>query len=255
MFEWRAEPEACGAGVAFTDRLGGVSPEPFDTLNLGRSDVDAVDRVVANHRLVREAIGVAETVTIAQIHGKDVWKVGADDVAAWHDGAEVGDSIPGQTRLVRADAMVTDVPGVALCIRTADCAPVMLADASQRVIGAAHAGRRGLLDGVLPAVVEAMRGLGAVSITAWIGPHICGRCYEVPADMAANAGVVIPEAVTQTRWGTPAIDLGRGAEAQLRRLGCDVAIVGRCTYETPTLFSHRRDQGATGRQAGLIWLV
>jgi len=253
LFESRAE--FSGVGVAFTDRLGGVSPSPFDTLNLGRSDIDAVDRVVANHRLVREAIGVGKTVTIAQVHGKDVWNVTADDAAAWHDGAEVGDSIPGQARLVKADAMVTDVAGVALCIRTADCAPVMLADASQRVIGAAHAGRRGLLDEVLPEVVEAMRGLGALKIIAWIGPHICGRCYEVPADMAADAGAVIPEAVARTRWGTPAIDMGRGAEAQLRSLGCDVAIVGRCTYETPTLYSHRRDRGATGRQAGLIWLA
>ena len=255
MFEWRAEPETCGVGVAFTDRLGGVSRPPFNTLNLGHSDIDDAGLVVANHRLVRTALGVGKTMTIAQIHGNDVWQLTEPDVDAWHDGAEVGNCLPGQAALTRADAMTTDIEGVALCVRVADCAPVMLADASRRVIGAAHAGRRGLLAGVLPATVQAMRRLGADAITAWIGPHICGRCYEVPADMAADAATVIPEAASTTSWGTPAIDVGRGAEAQLRRLGCDVVRVGRCTYETPTLYSHRRDGVATGRQAGLIWLA
>ena len=255
MFSSLMEPGESGVGVAFTDRLGGVSLPPFDTLNLGHSDIDDVDRVIANHRLVRAALGVGKTVTIAQVHGNDVWQVGPPEADAWHDGAEVGDSVPGQTRLVRADAMVTAVHDVALCIRVADCVPVLLADAASGIIGAAHAGRRGLLAGVLPAVVQAMRRLGASSITAWIGPHICGGCYEVPADMAADAARIVPETAGHTRWGTPSIDLGSGAEAQLRRSDCDVVRTGMCTFETPTLFSHRRDKGMTGRQAGLIWLA
>ena len=99
-----------------------------------------------------------------------------------------------------------------------------------------------------------MRDLGASEITAWIGPHICGRCYEVPAAMRAEVVAALPESGAETSWGTPALDLGAGVRAQLERAGVSVIEVGRCTREDPELHSYRRDGAAAGRFAGLVWL-
>jgi YfiH family protein len=150
--------------------------------------------------------------------------------------------------------LVTTRPSVALCIRVADCLPVLLADPAAGVIGAAHAGRAGLFAGVLENTVAAMRDAGASTITAWIGPHICGACYEVPPDMAQAGWKAIPATRAATRAGTAALDLGAGAEALLRAEGCRVHRHDPCTAEDAHFFSHRRDGPATGRSAGLIWL-
>ena len=107
-------------------------------------------------------------------------------------------------------------------VRVADCVPVLLADPHGGVIGAAHAGRKGLADGVVTACVEQMRQVGAQQISAWVGPHICGRCYEVPADMRDEVAAVEPVAASTTSWGTAALDIGAGVVAQLERLGVEV---------------------------------
>ena len=242
-----------GVGVAFTDRSGGVSQPPFDSLNLGRSDFDDDDALVANFGLLRSRLGVDKIITVAQVHGTDVLEVTPDLVTAWRDGSELGSNVAGGVPLVKADAMVTTLTGVALCIRVADCLPVLFSDPVAGVIGAAHAGRVGLLAGVLPATVAAMRRLGAQHIEAWIGPGICGRCYEVPQAMADGAWHQMPATKCRTTWGTPSIDLAAGAARQLQDEDVTVTPLGQCTFETPSLYSHRRDHGATGREAGLIW--
>jgi copper oxidase (laccase) domain-containing protein len=112
----------------------------------------------------------------------------------------------------------------------------------------------GLGAGVLPATVARMAELGAGRITAWIGPHICGACYEVPAALQAGYCRVHPAALATTSWGTPSLDLGAAAAAQLAELGCTVVRVDPCTRTTPTLHSYRRDGAASGRQAALAWL-
>jgi hypothetical protein len=127
---------------------------------------------------------------------------------------------------------------------------VLLADAEAGVIGAAHAGRPGLAAGVVPRTVEAMRELGASDITAWIGPHVCGGCYEVPAAMQAEVGAVEPASLATTSWGTPSLDLGAGVRAQLERAGATVVDVSRCTRESDDLYSYRRDGRDAGRFAG-----
>jgi len=141
-----------------------------------------------------------------------------------------------------------------MAVRVADCLPVLLADPAAGVVAAAHAGRVGLVAGVLPATLAAMRRRGARSITAWIGPHICGACYEVPGAMRADVARTLPGAWSTTSWGTPALDLGGAATIQLEAEGCLVHRVDPCTRETPTLHSHRRDAAAAGRQAGIVWL-
>lgn len=243
-----------GVGVAFTDRLGGVSTGSFAALNLGRTDLDDPSAVATNFGRIRTALGVSRIATLRQVHSADVVRI--DDVTFPQDrpGGELGGSAPGGLSLPVADAMVTQTPGVALCIRVADCVPVLLADSASGVVGAAHAGRVGLAAGVLDATVAAMQELGADHITAWIGPHVCGRCYEVPAEMADEIAAIVPAARATTRQGTPALDLGAGCEAQLADAGVMVTHIGGCTMEDPRLHSHRRDGAGAGRLGALVWL-
>lgn len=180
---------------------------------------------------------------LSQFHGNDVVTV------TTVPGAGPLDDVP------HADAQVTSLPGVGLMVRVADCVPVVLADETAGVIGVAHAGRLGTQLDIATATVGAMRELGASRITAWIGPYICGRCYEVPAAMQAEIAASVPETLAETSWGTAALDLGAGVRAQLERSGVTVLEVGRCTREDPELHSHRRDGAAAGRFAGLVWLT
>jgi copper oxidase (laccase) domain-containing protein len=120
------------------------------------------------------------------------------------------------------------------------------------VIGAAHCGRPGLVVGIVPATVAAMRRLGSGPLTAWIGPHVCGRCYEVPEQMRDEVAAVEPASRATTSWGTPSVDVGAGVRAQLRREDVRVVDLSRCTRESPDLFSYRRDDRRSGRQAGII---
>jgi copper oxidase (laccase) domain-containing protein len=129
---------------------------------------------------------------------------------------------------------------------------VLLADPERGLVGAVHAGRPGLVSGVVPAAVEALRELGARRLVAWVGPHVCGACYEVPAPMQADVIAVVPAAEATTSWGTPSLDLGAGIRAQLERAEVSVVDVSRCTRESPDLYSYRRDGKAAGRIAGLI---
>lgn len=153
-----------------------------------------------------------------------------------------------------ADALITTQPRVGLAVRAADCLPVLFADPQAGVVAAAHAGRVGLGDGVLLATVGAMKARGAHAIRAWIGPHICGDCYEVPSDLQEEFCAADPAARARSRWGTPSLDLGAAATTQLRESGCDVVRVDPCTRESATLHSYRRDGAGSGRQAGVVWL-
>lgn len=254
MFSHRNDPVVDGVGVAFTDREGGFSSGSLGPLNLGRTDVDDLDALRANLAAVRRALGLATVISVRQVHGTDVLDVDRELLGSWTGDSWLGASVPGAPPALVADAMVTRLPGVALAIRVADCLPVLFADPGAGVIGAAHAGRVGLTAGVLPATLARMADLGAERIIAWIGPHVCAACYEVPAAMRDEVAAVLPAAWATTSWGTPALDLGGAAAVQLEAAGCRVIRVDPCTRETPTLHSHRRDGEAAGRQAGVVWL-
>jgi YfiH family protein len=254
VFSFRNDPGADGVGVVFTDREGGSPRSRLGPLNLGRTDVDDLDALRANLAAVRAALGVGPVVTVHQVHGTDVLDVDTALLADWTRDSWLGNSVPGGPALRHADALVTAERGVALAVRVADCVPVLLADPRAGVVGAAHAGRVGLGAGVLATTVARLRVLGATDLVAWIGPHICGACYEVPAAMRAEFSAAHPAAASTTSWGTPSLDLGAAAEAQLAALGCTIVRVDPCTRETPSLHSHRRDGRAAGRQAALIWL-
>ena len=254
MFSHRNDPAADRVGVAFTDREDGYSSGPLGSLNLGRTDVDDLSALRANLAAVRATLGVRQVVSVRQVHGTDVLEVDERLLASWTEDSWLGASVPGAPPALVADAMVTRLRGVALAIRVADCLPVLFADPAAGVVAAAHAGRVGLAAGVLPATLARMAGLGAREITAWIGPHVCAACYEVPASMRDEVAAVLPGAWATTGWGTPSLDLGQAAAVQLETAGCRVVRVDPCTRETATLHSHRRDGAAAGRQAGIVWL-
>ena len=149
---------------------------------------------------------------------------------------------------------MTSQAGVALCARVADCVPVVLADPDEGVVAVAHAGRQGLVAGVVGNTVDAMRRLGAADVEAWIGPHVCGGCYEVPAEMRADVAARAPSSYACTTWGAPSLDLGAAVAAQLAAAGCAVNDRSRCTRESDDLYSYRRDGARSGRAAGLVLL-
>ncbi|MDX3232095.1 peptidoglycan editing factor PgeF [Streptomyces sp. ME19-01-6] len=235
--------DASGAHFAFTDRWGGVSAAPYDELNLGGAVGDDSTAVRTNRELAAKALGLdpAEVVWMNQVHGRDV---------------AVVDGPWGDREVPAVDAVVTARRGLALAVLTADCTPVLLADPVAGVAGAAHAGRPGLVAGVVPAVVRAMTELGAdpARILARTGPSVCGRCYEVPGAMRAEVAETVPAAWAETSWGTPSLDVTAGVRAQLARAG--VAADDHphiCTLESADHFSYRRER-TTGRLASYVWL-
>lgn len=232
-----------GAHFAFTDRWGGVSAAPYEELNLGGAVGDDTDAVLTNRDLAAKSLGLdpGRVVWMNQVHGTDV---------AVADGPWLDRPVPD------VDAVVTAQRGLALAVLTADCVPVLLADPVAGIVAAAHAGRPGMIAGVVPAALRAMTELGAEPsrIVARTGPAVCGRCYEVPEAMRAEVAAREPTAHAETSWGTPAVDVAAGVHAQLARLGVrDREQSPVCTLESEDHFSYRRDR-TTGRLAGYVWL-
>lgn len=233
------------AEAFFTTRHGGAGDAhgPYGSANLARHVGEDESVVTANRARLDRRAG-RPVVFVSQVHSDRV-VVLDDDFVGWDGG-----SAP------EADALVTSRADLAVGILTADCLPVLLADADAGVVGAAHAGRTGLLAGVLERTLEQMAGLGAdrSRTRVAIGPAICGRCYEVPESMAADAESTVPGIRTRTRHGTPALDLAGGATTVLAAAGVAPAhIVGprACTREDADLFSYRRAH-RTGRLAGVV---
>ncbi|WP_136520327.1 peptidoglycan editing factor PgeF [Cellulomonas telluris] len=241
-----------GVRAGFTRRPGGVSAPPWDGLNLGLAVGDDPAAVVRNRRLLAEAVGVP-VVFATQVHGRRVVEVDA-----------LPEVDPATSGVAEADALVTARTDLAVAVYVADCVPVLLADPVARVVGAAHAGRPGLVAGVVEATVEALvrRGARPERLVAALGPCIAAASYEVPASLQDDVGAVLPEAVATTRAGTPAVDLLAGARAVLARCGVGRVLVdGRDTYADEDLYSHRRAVHAdpssprTGRLAGVVRLL
>ncbi len=252
-------PVDLGDGVRafFTTGAGGVSPAPWATsdgggLNLGLNVSDDAARVATNRSLAAERLG-APVAFATQVHGDAVLELGAPERALWaadHPPASAGEG----------DALVTAERGLGLGVLVADCVPVLLADPEARVVGVAHAGRKGVLAGVVHRVLDALvaRGADPARVRAAVGPAVCGRCYEVPGAMRDEVAAVVPETFATTDAGTPGLDLPSGVVAQLAARGVTAIRVERCTLEDPELFSHRRASAAgttTGRQAGIIALI
>lgn len=227
--------------VGFTDRHGGFSEGPWSSLNLGTSNGDDPGRVGANFAALAAGFGVEvhRVARMSQVQGSHV---------------EVVDRVPNGIPV--ADALVTTASDITLLVRAADCAPVVLADPGAGVVAVAHAGRRGMRLGIVPATTAAMRARGATRITGWLGPRICGACYEVSEPLRAEVAAAVPAAWAVTSRGTPGLDIGAGLRAQLSADGVDVVDVAdsqsACTYENPDLFSYRRQGQRSGRLGGAV---
>ncbi len=234
-----------GVRAGFTTRRGGVSEGPWQGLDLALHVGDD-DAAVARNRALLAGWAGAPVRFGHQVHGTAVEVV--DGAAGLHGVGERDAEVTG------CDALVTAAPGMPVGVLVADCVPVLLADPAAGVVAAAHAGRRGLLDGVLARTVEAMVAAGAraSAVRAVVGPCAGPCCYEVPARMREQAAAVLPAVHAVTRKGTPSIDLRAGCREALGRAGVgDVAVVERCTVEDPVLYSYRRS-AVTGRFAGVV---
>jgi polyphenol oxidase len=233
----------------FFGRTGGVSGGEFESLNVSWSVGDDPALVGQNRDLVRDTLGVGPLVILRQVHSNRVATVTG----------------PVEPSSIEADALVTAKPQLSLAILTADCTPILLADAEAGVIGAAHAGWRGAVDGIIPKTLDAMLALGAElgRIRAAYGPTIYGANYEVGDKFKADFLAIDPSGephFSTPPGGTPHFDLPGFVEDQLRAAGlAGVERVGDCTYANPDrYFSHRlaTHQGRrTGRQIAVIGLL
>lgn len=219
-----------GVHLAFSDRHGGVSPSPYDTLNLAARVGDDRALVTENRARVARAAGFRADAfrLVRQVHGADLIEVGwASDVVAGE-----------------ADIIATTEPGVVVGILTADCTPVVVAGAGR--VAVAHAGWRGLVAG---AVERAVRWVGEPA-AAWVGPSIRSCCYEVgPEVVAAFRDAGLPVAAEDR------VSPAEAAVFALERAGLDeVAASSDCTFCNGRYFSYRRD-GVTGRQGAFASLL
>jgi YfiH family protein len=251
--DWPDLPDS--VGVLCTTRRGGVSPAPYDDgqgkggLNLGTHVGDTPKCVERNRDILRAELP-AEPAWLTQVHATRAV-----------DAARVDHDAPPPV----ADASFTTARGVVCAILTADCLPVLLCDAAGRTVGAAHAGWRGLADGVLQATVETMRAAGAGELMAWLGPAIGPARFEVgpevleaflagadDAGAAALRACFLPLANRPGKYHANLYSLARIALAAVgvgRVAGGDFCTVSN----SGRFYSYRRD-GVTGRQASLIWL-
>ncbi len=227
----------------FTTRQGGVSPPPYDSLNLGLSTADSRAHVLENRRRVLAFFADPPQAGLSQVHGNTVHLV----------------ERPGEWE---GDGLLTSTSGLLLRVSVADCYPILLHDPVKGVVGALHAGWRGVVAGILPKALELMKAqfaspLGAVRVA--VGPGIGGSHFQVGPEVVEQfeqAGLPFYRS-DPSQPGKFLLDLERAIRVQALQGGIapeNYWALGRCTYADPAFFSHRRDKGLTGRMWALIML-
>ncbi len=228
----------------FSTRIGGVSPAPFDSLNLGNpsgvDQVDDYDRIYENYRKLQRAIDRPnhERIWVHQVHGGDVMR------APCASGA-------------KADALICDDPGKLIAVRVADCVPILLSSTDGKTVAAVHSGWRGVIAGVVRNTIEAMN-IAAQNLIAAIGPCISLEHFEVGGEVLEAFTETFGDNAPVKRRGDGKgyVDLREAVRLQLIRVGIppeQIDTTDRCTFEhAEEFFSHRRDRGLTGRMATLI---
>jgi YfiH family protein len=239
-----------GVSHGFGTRLGGVSRESFASLNFGLKGGDSLENVRQNQERLGRTVGfdARGLFRLRQVHGRRVVLVeeSSQPEAVWRE---------------EADALVTGERGAALGVGTADCVPVLLADPEARVVGAAHAGWRGIVGGVLPGVVEALVALGASPsrLRVAVGPCIGPCCYEVGEEVAEQFEAVAGAVRHAANAPKPHLDLLTAVSAKLAEAGLPAEAVsvpeGLCTRcQDDLFFSYRRDAGRTGHHLSVVVL-
>lgn len=245
--------EACGVGIAFSERIGGVSGAPWSTLNLAGHVDDDPARVDRNRDRLCEAIGIGALrdglTTATQVHGTAVARIGATDVGS---GSHVS---RGRAPIDATDALWTTERGVPLLMMFADCVPIILVRPSVPAVAVVHAGWRGAAAGVIEAAASELRSLpGEDDLSAYVGPHIGPCCYEVGPECVSQFGSTF---VTITATSTR-LDLGAAVADALERSGVPEGHqwhLGICTsHNTDRFYSHRAE-GPTGRHGALAVII
>ena len=240
--------ESLGVPHAFSTRLGGISPAPFDSLNLGNpngcASQDDYEHIWHNYRLLQQAAGCGdgELCRVHQVHGNVVAR------------ASVGEPFDASSQ---ADALVGDDPSRVLSVRVADCVPILIASDDGRTVAAVHAGWRGVVGGVAMATLREMN-VEPGGCVAAIGPCIAFEAFEVGGEVLdAFASAFGDEAPVRRRPdGKGHVDLREAVRRQLLAAGVPaerIDTTDRCTVrDSAEFFSHRRDNGTTGRMAAII---
>ncbi|WP_344683434.1 MULTISPECIES: polyphenol oxidase family protein [Actinomycetes] len=244
LYWWHDTAAGGDVHVAFTSvRAGNLAR------HVGDEDVEQIE---VRRRALQQRMGVEPGTLrfLDQVHSATVLDAAAHPASP--GAAPTGDAWFSRAGAEPLAIMVADCLPVLMVGRTASGGTSRAPGGEALVTAAAHAGRAGLLDGVLENTVAALHEYGAERIQAWIGPGACGSCYEVPAAMRDELAVRRPAIASETTWGTPALDLRSEAEEVLRGRGVEVRQLAGCTIEDDTLFSHRRAPGE-GRFAGLVW--
>ncbi len=261
-FHWREDGRVkvlvCGplerAGFAngFSTRLGGVSPFPANDLNLAGFDEDSTANIEENRRRFLSAFdGDFRLATVWQVHGDDIKRVANNaDVESSND---------------KFDALVSDVPGILIGVKTADCVPVLLGDPKTGAFAAVHAGWRGTSRSIVPKAVERMQrdfGTNPAELTAAIGPAASGRCYEIGRDVIEAFGENTSGSekyFTATREGHALVDLHSANRDQLIEKGVPetaIFIAPFCTMErTDLFFSYRVEKKLLGKTGRLLSVI
>lgn len=235
---------------AVLTRHGGVSPEPWTSLNLGWSVGDDRERVERNYQRWSAALGLrrAELTTTWQVHGNRILVADAE-----HHGGSLG----------KADGLITRVPGIPLVQRYADCTPILAYDPGQHACGIAHAGWQGTVARTAQSLIQAMQtefGCNPAEMVAAVGPAIGPCCYEVGANVIAaiQHSQTDPDTLLYpTRPGHARLDLWEANARQLHEAGIGQVVVAEmCTAcHRDTFFSHRGDHGRSGRFAAFMMLT
>ena len=218
--------------MLFTARHGGTSTGKYSSLNLGDHVGDESIAVANNRRILQNMLSRMEPRFMNQVHGNDVVEVVEDSIAP-----------------VTADALITRRPGLPLAVLSADCLPILVN--GENIVGAIHAGRKGILNGIIERTITKMRELGGSELSATIGPAICCGCYEVDFQMYSDAIEINPNLATTPE--SHCLDLKKAAAGQLLSQSVSVSDLGICTAHDLNYFSYRRD-GISGRSAGVIVL-
>ena len=253
--EWRRHAgltwlawEGAGAAAAFPTREGGVSPAPFDSLNLSLAVDDRPENVLENRRRWCEALGLRpdRLVVPGQVHRTLLAEVGERD--AGRGAMRQGDALAG------TDGLMTGAPGLALAISSADCVPVVIVARSgdgRTGLATVHAGWRGMLAGVVVEAAGALARRGRL-LGAVVGPSVGPCCFAVDKELRARFEDRFPGSA-----GAETVDLWRCARQDLETAGVPsraVLVSGQCTACDTRFYSHRRDHGTTGRHLALAWL-
>ena len=220
------------AQILFSARHGGLSQGEFGSLNFGDHVGDTALAVENNRKILKKLLSQISPIFMNQVHGNEVIEVDSNSNSP-----------------VTADAVITRQAGLPLAVLCADCLPILIK--GSKIVGAIHAGRRGILNGIIAETISRMRALGGDNLVATIGPAICSRCYEVDLPMYLDA--ISHDAELATNTETHCLDLKRAARSQLSFQGVEVSDLEICTAHDSNFFSYRRD-GITGRNVGVIVL-